>query len=194
MEDRKQRGQTLTELLVAVAVIGLFMGISASPLEQARKRTALAAGTAELRAVFQQTRIMAITRDRNVALKFRSDADGWAWSVYEDGDGDGVRTDDITRGVDRQLGTAHRFEHAPVRIGLPRLPLPDPYNPGHALDTRSPVRFGTSTICSFTRVGDATNGSLVITDGERTVLLRTYGEGARISVLLWNGKRWTEGE
>lgn len=190
----RQSGQTLAELLVAVAVIGFFAALSASPIDKAARRTAIAAATSELRAVFQRTRMLAIAHDRNVAIKFRNDADGWAWSIYEDGDGDGVRNDDISRGVDKLLEPPRRFEHKPARIGLPAQPLPDPYS-GATLDTRSPVRFGTSALCSFSRVGEASNGSMILTDGaEQAVILRVYGESARVSVLRWDGRKWKESD
>ena len=189
----RQQGQSLTELIVVVALIGIFAGVTVSPVTQARQRVALIAGTSELRATFQYVRTLAIAHDRNVAIRFRQDGDGWTWAIYEDHDGDGVRNDDISRGVDRIVGKAHRFEHKPARIGVPAGRLPDPFASGF-LDGRSPVRFGTSSLCSFSRAGEATNGSIVLTDGIRAVMLRVNGASARISVLRWDGRRWKEGD
>lgn len=191
---RRQSGQTLAEVLVAVAVLGLFAAISIPPMEQARRRMTLLAATAELRATFQQARMLAVARDRNVALRFDQSGGRWTWSVYEDGDGDGVRNNDIQQRIDRRVGPPHRFEHEPARIGVPKKALPDPFDAGRTLAMRSPVRFGPSGLCSFSRAGEASNGSMVLTDGENAAIVRVNGGSARVSVLRWNGREWKEGE
>ena len=191
---KRESGQSLAELVVALALIGMFITITLSPLEQARKRASLLAATAELRATFHQTRMLAIAHDRNVALRFEENGGRWTWSVYEDGDGDGVRNDDIHRGVDKRVAKPRRFEHEPARIGVPRKPLPDPFDPGRTLAMRSPVRFGASGLCSFTRAGEASNGSMVITDGDTAAIVRVNGGSARVTVLRWDGSRWKEKE
>jgi hypothetical protein len=112
--------------------------------------------------------------------------------VYEDGDGDGVRNDDITTGIDRPLDRARVFQYRPVRIGVPSAPIPDP-STGQPLYLRLPVRFGTSQLCSFSRSGEATNGSVVLTDGQSATIIRISGRSALVNVLRWNGSRWVTG-
>jgi prepilin-type N-terminal cleavage/methylation domain-containing protein len=197
MEERmhRQSGQTLLEVMVTVGLLGMFATIAIAPLEGARRRVSLIAATAEMRSVFQSARMVAVARDRNVALKFEEGRRGkWTWAVYVDGDGDGVRNDDIHRGVDKLLEPPKRFEHEPARIGVPKDPVSDPHSPGSTLAARSPVRFGVSGLCSFTRAGEASNGSMVLTDGEHVAIVRVTGGSARITVSRWDGKRWKEGE
>jgi hypothetical protein len=48
-------------------------------------------------------------------------------------------------------------------------------------------------LCSFNRHGEVSNGSIVLTDGERAAIVRTYGTTGRVAVLRWNGKEWKLG-
>jgi type II secretory pathway pseudopilin PulG len=186
---RAKNGWTLTEVLILVAVIGLFAGITGSAVDRGRRHTALRGAVSEMRSVFQEVRMMAIARNCNVAIKFRYERGEWTYAVYEDGDRDGVRNDDINRRIDREVVARRRLMYVPARIGVPGEPVPDPAN-GRLLTDRSAVRFGTSTLCSFSRHGEATNGSLVLTDGEHAVLLRVTGTSARIHVMLWQEGSW----
>lgn len=191
---RNEKGQTLVEILFTLSILGSVAVTGLTVMNHARRAYALAAATSELRSLFQRVRMTAVAHDRNIAIRFRpAERDAWSWSVYEDGDGDGVRNDDITRGVDRLIEKPRLFQHAPVRIGVPGEPIPDPTAPGKALSLRLPVRFGTSLLCSFSRAGEATNGSVVLTDGSGATVIRVGGTSARINVLRWNGKAWTTG-
>jgi prepilin-type N-terminal cleavage/methylation domain-containing protein len=190
----RQRGQTLLELMVVLGVIALFSMIGIYAADLGMRQASLLGGTSELRAVFHETRMLAVARNRNVAIKFRDVGDTWTWTVYEDGDGDGVLNDDIKKKIDRPLGRPRRFDHSPAVIGVPTYEVPDPLKPGALLSERQPVRFGTSTLCSFSRQGEATNGSIALTDGTRATIIRVHGTTGRIDVHRWDGKRWRVGE
>lgn len=190
----RQSGQSLVELVAAGTVIGIMLLMTVGALDTARRSTTLLAATSELRSIFQHVRALGIAHDRNVGVKFSPDGDDWTWTVYEDGDGDGVRSDDILRGTDRCIRQPRRFQHRPAHIGIPETEYPDPLAPGRSLSHRLPVRFGRSTLCSFSRRGEATNGSIVLTDGDRAVVLRVDGRSGRIAVYRWRGARWVEGE
>ena len=191
---KNETGQTLFELTIAVAMLTFMAMVSSSVLDRVSRGVSLAAATSELRSIFHHVRTIAVAHDRNVAVKFQQEAKDWTWAVYEDGDGDGVRNDDIQRGRDRQIQRPRRFQHRPAIIGLPRSPVPDPFAAGKQLQDRLPVRFGTSTLCSFSRDGQATNGSIVLTDGTKAVIVQVSGAAGRIGVLRWNGKEWKSGE
>lgn len=188
-----QSGQTLIELAIATTVIALIATVTSNVVDRTRSGVSLAAATSELRSIFHEVRMLAIARNCNVGVKFVAHEHDWTWTVYADGDGDGVRNDDIQRGRDRQIQRARRFEHRPAIIGVPPGDVPDPLAPGKKLRDRAPVRFGTSTICSFSRNGEATNGSVVITDERNAVIVQISGGAGRVGVLRWNGKRWTSG-
>lgn len=190
----RQRGHTLLELLVVLGIVSIFSMIGIYAADAGMRQASLLGGTSELRAVFHETRMLAVARDRNVGIKFRDVGDTWTWTIYEDGDGDGVRNDDIKKKVDRPLRGPHRFNHRPAAIGVPPYKVPDPLRPGAFLGSRRAVRFGNSTLCSFSRHGEATNGSVVLTDGTRATIIRVHGTTGRIDVFRWNGKKWRVGE
>lgn len=190
--EHRQKGQTLAEIIITASMIGCMAAIGLPALTKARNGIALAAATSQLRSVFQQTRMMAIARNRSLGIRFQLEPSSWSWRVYEDGDGDGVRNDDISKGVDFPVEPRSRLQVAPGRIGIPDGKIPDPYAP-QPLAARPPVRFGTGYLCVFTSEGDATNGSIVVTDGQAVRVLRVYGTSAVVSMLRWDGKKWVTG-
>ena len=187
-----QKGQSLLEALVVLAILSSVAVTGINVIESVKRRVALRAATSDLRAGFHYVRSLAVARDRNVAIRFRGDGNAWTWAVYEDGDGDGVRNDDISKQIDRELQMPRRFQHAAAGIGLPAGSIPDPMNGGKLAD-RPPVRFNASMLCSFSRLGEVTNGSVVISDGIDAVIVQSHGRSGRVSVLQWNGKKWTTG-
>jgi hypothetical protein len=56
------------------------------------------------------------------------------------------------------------------------------------------MRFNESTLCSFSREGEGTNGSVVLTDGSLASILRVDGASGRVDIYRWDGWRWRVGE
>ena len=191
---RNQKGYSLIELVVAAAIVAVLFLSATGAVESARRRSALLAAVSEVRTAVMHVRTLAIARNRNVAIRFTEESPGrWAWTVYEDGDGDGVRNDDIQKNVDRRISPTRRIAYTPARIGVPDDPVPDPLNAPAKLQSRPPVRYGASRLCSFNRHGEVTNGSLVLTDGINAAIVRTWGTTGRVAVLRWNGTVWKTG-
>lgn len=191
--NKHQRGQSLIELLVTVSLIACLGAAGTITVNRSRRAVGLAAVTSELRAIVQRTRMTAIVHNRNVAIRFRPSGDTWSCTVYEDGDGDGVRNDDIAAGIDRPIAPERVIRFPPARIGTPSTAIPDPAT-GAPLSARSPVRFGVSQLCSFTRRGEVTNGSIVVTDGTTANVVRVHGTSGQIDVERWNGAKWISGD
>ncbi|MEA2164514.1 MAG: hypothetical protein QOK37_2641 [Thermoanaerobaculia bacterium] len=185
----QQRGHSLVELLTVLAIAGIMITTITRAVDYARRTAALVASTSEMRALFQSTRAIAIAHRRNVAIRFRQDGDTWTWRVYEDRNKDGVRNDDIARGIDVPISPTRTLPYLPARVGVPSDKIIDPMN-GQPLASRLPVRFGTSQLCAFSREGEATNGSLVLTDGRNVRIISVGGHSALISVMRWDGSRW----
>lgn len=189
----KQNGQSLSELVIVLAVLGTVMGVGLPAVQSMQRAVALNSATSELRGTIMYVRAMAIARDRNIAIRFRAEERGWTWTAYEDGDGDGVRNDDISTGKDRRILPTARFLFGPAGIGLPEGKVPDPLAGGKPLALRAPVRFNSSMLCSFTRRGEVTNGSVVLSDGRNATIVRVHGTSGRVQVLRWNGTGWKSG-
>lgn len=182
-------GFSLIETLITVAIVGLVIGTSVPAIQTITKKRALAAATAELRSILHLARSRAIARGTNSAVKFSSSPEGWVYSIYDDGDSDGVRNDDIARGIDRRVSgpTAILQSDSRVWIGIPAWGAPDP-DTGEKFGARSsPVRFNRSTLCAFSPLGSGTPGSIFLTtsDGD-LALVRVFGATGRIRLLRLN--------
>lgn len=195
-------GFTLIELVVVLAMAGFVLAAGLPALFDASARVRTQAAAAEAVAIMQRARMTAVRSRTRVGILFRN-PDGtpagttngpWdrvTFTVYGDGDGDGVRRRDIDRGVDPQLQptTALRRAGASVRLGFPPGPAPrDPGDPRRRLDRLAdPVRFNRSDMIAFGPLGTATAGSLYFTDGKRTlVAVRVFGHTGMIRVLTYD--------
>ncbi len=195
--QRRQGGFSLLEVLTVIAIIGMFVSLTYPALQSMRRRSAVRAIATELRAIFHRVRSRAITRSDNAGVKFTRNSDGqWRFTVYDDGDGDGVRNDDIDRGVDRRISMPQPVmnSNAIASIALPLARIADP-DGGWLATTASAVQFGRSTICSFSTDGRSTPGSIYISDrGGQLYALRVFGATAKIRLLRYdfNAARWEE--
>ncbi len=188
---RLEAGHTLLELLVgSVLLLGLAL-LAARPLAEgtALLRLKLAAG--ELVGTLRTARSVALRDGANVAVKFRTRADGGVtFALYRDGDGDGVLNSDVRSGVDPEVAPprplAHFGRHA--FFGFPPgPPPPDPGDPRRRLATADPVRFNASDLASFGPLGTSTPGSLYLTDGRRhLVAVRVFGRTGKVRVAVYD--------
>lgn len=177
------RGVSLIELLVVIAIAGLFVAISVPSLTQISRKRELKAAAAELRAIFRNVRMRAVARSANSAVKFREIGGVWHYGYFDDGDGDGVRNDDILSGAD-PMSAPYRVvfgSTGKVRIGLPGRAVWDAER-GEAIEPdASPVRFNRSTLCSFSPNGSSTPGSIYLTDGAtEAAVVVVYGASGKV--------------
>jgi hypothetical protein len=181
-------GFSIAGLVTALAITASVTMVAAPTAFQLQSALAVRSAAGEVRAAFFQARALAIARARNVAVKFRKNGDGYEWAFYVDGNGNGVRTTDITKGIDRPLGISIPWSRNDVRPGIMTgTPVPDPSSPGTTLDRLDdPIRFNSSDICSFTAVGESTPGSVYLWDGrDRMAVVRVFGRTAKIRTLYY---------
>lgn len=185
--SRHQRGYSLMELLTVVFIIGIMVTSAVPSFLNLRRREALRAAATELRSHFHLTRSRAISRNVNCGMKFVLLAGEWHFSVYQDGDRDGVRNDDIKSGKDWLVAGPRVVlpSSRAVNIGLLDVAIKDP--DGDLLTPKkSPVVFGQSSICSFSGLGESTSGTIYVTDrGRELYAVRVYGASAKIRVLRY---------
>ncbi len=174
-----------------LAVLGLIAALGLPDVLRATRarRVRLAAG--ELVGVLRSARSYAIRHNARVGVKFWVPGEGRpSFQLHRDGDGDGVRTADIRRGVDPPIGPPRTLVHlgGQVRLGFPPGPPPrDPGDPGRRLDRLDdPVRFNRSDIASFDPLGGSTPGSLYLTDGiYHLSVVRLFGRTGKVRVLTY---------
>ena len=191
-----EAGLTAHELVVIV-LFASFLSLLAAPGALAlRESVSIRNAVHETTVAFYLARSYAISRNRNVGLKFRRNGDRYEWALYGDSNGNGVRTAEIASGVDRFLGVAYPWSRNDVRPAIMTgIRVPDPSTPGRYLDRiDDPIRFNNSDICSFTPLGDATPGSVYLWDAHnRMAVVRVFGATAKIRTLYYRrgARGWT---
>lgn len=182
MHPSSARGYTLLEL---VFVTGVMVVIAAMAIPQAFasiERSRALAATRYLAGELALARTQAVGRAATVALRFEIVNGGVAYSVFKDGNGNGVRAADISAGIDRQItGTAavaDLFPRVTIANGTT-----DPPSPGVQLS-------GGSNLLSFTPTGTATAGSIYIRGADRTqYAIRILGATGRTRLQRFDDRR-----
>ncbi|HVR30949.1 MAG TPA: hypothetical protein VMS86_15605 [Thermoanaerobaculia bacterium] len=185
-------GFTLVGLLVTLAVVVIVASVSLPELFRASAQARLDLGAAEIASTLRLTRVYALRHGANVAVKFRTASDGSVYyAIYRDGDGDGVRTQDLESGVDPQVEPWRRLTHLGrgAGFGFPPGPLPRDPTSGRPIggSRDDPIRFNRSDLASFSPGGGATPGSVYLTDGRRgLVVVRVTNLSGRVRTLRWD--------
>jgi prepilin-type N-terminal cleavage/methylation domain-containing protein len=189
--SKRTRGYSILELLIVLAVIGLMAAVTLPNFQKMQRRIALRSAAGELRSIFHLVRMRAISRGTNTGLKFVLLGGQWHFATYEDGDRDGVRNDDIGKGIDKLIApprivfSQSRF----VTIGLIDVPVKD----ADGDPVKSPVAFNNSSICAFSAVGESTPGTIYITDDDGDLwCVRVHGASGKIRTLRYDRetKKW----
>jgi type II secretory pathway pseudopilin PulG len=185
-----ERGFQMVDLVVVLAVFGMVVVLGVPQLVRITADLRVRLAAQEVVAALRQARSLAIRLNREVALRFATGERGVVtFTLYRDGDGDGVLNADIRTGKDPQIAPPGRLEHlgADVRIGLPTRPVRDPGDPSHFLDPSDPIRFNVSDLASFGPLGTATPGSVYLTDGgSHVTVVRVLGSTGRVRVLAYD--------
>jgi len=175
-----------------VVVLGFAATATATALPRMLTRLdeARVAGAARyLAARFYGTRIEAITRATEVAMRFTPTNAGFIFAVFVDGNGNGVLARDIDHNVDRQLHSAELLssQFSGVDFGaLPGLPAIDAGSPAPGDD---PIRFGAGNMVSFSALGTSSTGTLYIRGrGDAQYAIRLVGATARVRTYRFDSR------
>jgi prepilin-type N-terminal cleavage/methylation domain-containing protein len=192
------KGYTLAELLAVLAVLALAVAVALPAAAEIRASGRTAAGARAMAVLFSAERWKSVARGHALGLQFRKVGSRWTYREASDGNGNGLRSAEIARGVDTITGEETSID-AVVPGVVFGLPPGGPYPeapPGTDLltDEDDPVRFGRSTIVSFGPSGTATSGTLYVTDGNAALCaVVLFGPTSRLRVWRWDrrGRRWT---
>lgn len=186
--SRHSAGFTLIDLMTIVAIVGLTVTVAVPSVGTIRKKAALRGAVQEIRSVMRLGRSRAVARGMNSAIKFQKIGSVWYYVLVDDMDGDGVRNDDIKKGIDIVVGP-YREVLSPgsdVAIALPGFEVRDPDTKKVIPKTASPVRFNASTLCSFGPLGGGTAGSIFLTNRHHDVaMVRVTGATGRVRAILY---------
>ena len=193
---KRQNGTTLIELIVVIVIIGIIAMCAVPAFASYRRQASVIAAAHEMRGLLRSVRSRAIAHGRNAGVKFVKSGDNWTYSLYDDGNGNGIANADITKNIDRRyFGPAvvmPSFHTASISL-LPKT-IRDP-DGDKLLPTDNALQFGVSTICSFSQLGSGTPGTVYISDGiDHLYAVRVYGATGKVRMLRYDdGKqKWEE--
>jgi hypothetical protein len=180
-----ERGHTLLELLLVLGFAAVLTGVAAGAVLRTVERARGLVAARYLAARMTLARTQAAAWGAAVALRFVETREGPVFSVYRDGNRNGVLSNEIEHHVDVQVEApvllSERFPG--VRIGLaPGAPVPDA------------VHIGNTTLLSFSPGGTSTSGTIYIVGSDRTQwAVRVLGATGRTRVLRHDPVRddWT---
>jgi prepilin-type N-terminal cleavage/methylation domain-containing protein len=192
------KGYTLAELLAVLAIVAMAVAVALPAAAMLRDGGRAAAGARTMATLLSAQRWKSVTAHRVRGLQFRKIGGRWSWREVADGNGNGLRSAEIARGVDPILSSDDALDGklGDVTIGIPPGGTYPEAPPGTDTLTASddPVRFGVSDLVSFSPVGAASSGTIYVTDSRRGLFaVVLFGPTSRLRVWRYipEERRWT---
>jgi len=185
------RGTSLSELVVVLAILGLVFALSLPATTEILAEEGLATAAREVSAILTAARGRAVFQNADVGVKWTSGGGDLVLSVYQDGNGNGVTSADIKKGVDRLVAGPYWMHGKYPGISFSFVPGFNGLDPDGAPigDLTDPLRFGRSDICTFSPIGKASPGSVYLSNKKhRQAAVRVTPANAKIQIFTWHGK------
>jgi prepilin-type N-terminal cleavage/methylation domain-containing protein len=190
------KGYSLIELLVVVALIGLFLLFSGSNWAEMQKQKEFDHFVRETLNLLETCRWKALNV-RLYAGAVIQDAGGGIYEAefYRDGNNNGIRSADILAGIDRRYSGPMRLSRNSddIRVGILNDQVPEiPPKTGNIPAAKDPVKFGKSDIISFSPFGDSSSGTLYMDciSQQRMYAIVLFGATARLSLWKFSNQNW----
>jgi hypothetical protein len=187
MHRTNENGRTLLEMLFIVAILLILAAVTVPSVKAYSIQVSILSAGRKFKAEFWKARTDAIRSGEYRAIRFEGDT----FSVYRDGDRDGVRADDISAGRDTRVAGPFVLASGAsgVRVGIN--PGVKAIPPDSGMITGDPIKFGTSHMVSFSPVGGATPGTFYLAGQGVQGAVRVNGTTGRVRLMIWRGQ-WTE--
>ena len=108
MTRLKANGYSVLELIFVTALMVTIGGIAVPQTLAALDEFRTAGAARYISARLYRARMEAVKRSTPVAIQFAQTSAGYRYTVFRDGNGNGVLTSDIRSGVDTPVGAASR--------------------------------------------------------------------------------------
>lgn len=191
----RSRGTTLVELLVALFILGILFALGVPALADLTATLTLRAACLDVTTTFRDAQARATFQRRDVGVKWVVAGGDIVFSIYEDGNGNGVRSEDIRKGLDRRVGEPFSMKHRFPGVSFSFVKGFSGKDPSGApvgnLD--DPIHFGRGDICTFTPLGHASPGTVYLADAKgRQACVRVSPYSASFATYEWDPgtKRW----
>lgn len=177
-------GFSILELVMGLAIALVIASLAVGSLAAFRSEARALGGARFLAARVREERVAAIRRGAAGGLFFTRRGRGYVLQRVVDGNGNGLRADEVARGVDAAIDPPLSLPaHAPgVDFGL-RYTVPAVDGDGGGLAAGAdPVRIG-GRFLSFGTSGAGSSGTLyLVTDDGRQLAVRVFGPTGRVRV------------
>ena len=181
----RTEGFTLIELLVSVAFTTVLVGMALPIGVDAIDDLHTASAARFLAARIAANRMDAISRSRAIGVRFQPSTPDYQFAAFADGNGNGVRTAEITAGIDAPVGKSRQLsdDFPRVRFGLA---IGSPDVDGVRNTSADGVRIGTPRILTVSPDGTATSGTLYVQGRRAQYAVRVLGATGRTRVLKYD--------
>ncbi len=169
-------------------VIGLLATIAALATPSMLRGLDAARGTSAARHIAglaRLTRAQAALRSVSAGLRFERDGDDYDYAIYVDGNGNGLRSQDVRRGLDPAITPVERLRDRFPGVTIGLAPGVSGVTDGGVMELGADaVRLGTSDTLTFTPIGTARGGTIFVRSGEgRQYAVRVLGATGRTQIL-----------
>jgi hypothetical protein len=188
-----ERGRTLIELVVAAGIVYVLAVFTFRQVRAYSVDAHLLGAGYVFKGEFRKARSMATRNNVYTAIRFEEKAAIPKYSVYKDGNYNGVRKEDIVKGIDRRVAGPFFLDAQAtgVRVGInPGTPAIPPDK--GILDVADPVRFGAADMLSFSPFGTATPGTFYLAGEGVQAAVRVTPGSARVRLMLCRNGKWVE--
>ena len=181
------RGVTLMEVMLAVALVAVLLGLSLPALTTRRDAVQLLGAARYLASQIAQARALAVRRGAAVGLRFTADGEWYRVQAYADGNANGVRQADIARGIDEPVNSEFRIGDRFPGVNLARdAEVPPIGAVGAGGAHAGPVRLGSAGTLTMSPLGTATSGTIYLRSrGGRQAAVRVLGATGRVRVMTF---------
>jgi prepilin-type N-terminal cleavage/methylation domain-containing protein len=187
-------GFTILELLFVIAIAGTLTTIAVPQGLRALDDFRTRAAARYLAQRIADARLSAIRRSASHGLRFEPASPDYRVSLVADGNGNGLRTSEIQRGIDRPLTEPELLGwHFPDVIFGIQDDVPDA--DGRPANGSDGVRVGSSKLLSMNPDGTSSSGTLYVHGRERSqYAIRIFGATGRVRVLKYDyvRRRWVD--
>jgi prepilin-type N-terminal cleavage/methylation domain-containing protein len=187
-----ERGFSLAEMLVVLAILVVMAAVAAPYLEAYSEESHLIGAGQQFKGEFRRGRSIAARLNTYTAIRFEPKDAATHFSLYADGNHNGVRSADIAKGIDRRIsGPFQLTGGAPgVRVGI-NADVPEIPPATGTLGTKDPIRFGADML-SFSPNGTATPGTFYLAGRYAQAAVRVTAGSARVRLMICRGGDWRE--
>jgi prepilin-type N-terminal cleavage/methylation domain-containing protein len=194
-KKNERSGYSAIELLIVIALIGLFLLFTSNNWAGMQKQKDFEVFAQETLNLFEKCRWKALNERRYAGAVIENLNQDYFVSLYQDGNGNGIRRAEIQLGVDRRFYGPVKLTRAmeDIHVGILHPQIPEiPPKTGFIPNIADPVKFGSSDIVSFSPFGDSSSGTLYLgcQSQQQMYAIVLFGSTARLSLWKFSNQNW----